>query len=94
MSATSEERPRMTAARRAELLERVVAEMYELHDLGAVEHFTHRDEPHRSLPGLKVDLFTVTLRGGRVCDFTLAQARIFLRGFFLGRDFPRPQQPR
>lgn len=91
MTTTSEDRPRMTAARRAELLERVIGELYELHDLGAVTHFTHRDEPHRHEPGRVIDLFDVTLRGGRQIDLTLSQARIFLRGFFLGRDFPRPR---
>jgi hypothetical protein len=85
MTTTPHDRPRMTAARRAELLR----ELYELHDIGAVERFTHRDEPHRSEPDRVIDMFTVTLRGGREADFTLAQARIFLRGFFLGRDFPR-----
>lgn len=82
-------------ARHATNLERLIADLYEVHDLGAVRLFEHFTEPSRD--GQRtMDMFRVTFpaartdRSDRQAVMTYSQVRAWLQGFFAGRDYPRP----
>lgn len=75
--------------RHASNLERLIADLYEVYDLGALEHFEHLVEPHRDGSGRQVDLFRLVFPGGRQRQMPFSQARSWLAGFFAGRDYPR-----
>jgi hypothetical protein len=68
---------------------RVIAELEQVRGLGHIDRFTHRVEPHKDRPEWTVDWFDVTFAGGRRDELTFASVRLYLRGFFAGRSFPR-----
>jgi hypothetical protein len=75
--------------RAADNLERVIRDLYEIHDLGAITHFEHYTEPSRD-GARTMDMFRLVFDNGRQAQMSYSAARQWCSGFFAGRNYPRP----
>jgi hypothetical protein len=75
-------------ARQAANIERLIADLYEIHDLGAVAHFEHYTEPSRD-GARTMDMFRLVFDNGRQATLTYSGCRQWCSGFFAGRHYPR-----
>lgn len=78
------DRDRRTSAN----LERLISDLFEITDLGALRHFEHYVEPSRD--GTRsLDMFRLVFANERQATLSYSGARQWCSGFFAGRSYPR-----